>query len=305
MPADGVPVRIASGVDLSGLDVVLTDAPQKRVSLTSPISPEVAELVEPDNPIEAYFWLRESGIRRREMQRHILERDGDDRYLTGPLGPGEYLVVMRYDLRPGVRTSGLDLTAIDPIAVFSISIEEDAPEMIDLGVIVPQTYPSVQGSLTVESDDRSLRDLALAGEVPELALIPRAVGGSYNTTIETDGQFQLARVPPGFYKLHINGIPDGWYVSRASSGGRDILNDGMLVEGAVSPLDVRLAEGTGRIAGFVRNRDSQPVADSRVFLIPPVQLRGPFTQYPTTVSDEAGAWALEGVPPGNYRVVAL
>jgi hypothetical protein len=204
-----------------------------------------------------------------------------------------------------VRTSGLDLTAIDPIAVFSISIEEDAPEMIDLGVIVPQTYPSVQGSLTVESDDRSLRDLALAGEVPELALIPRAVGGSYNTTIETDGQFQLARVPPGFYKLHINGIPDGWYVSRASSGGRDILNDGMLVEGAVSPLDVRLAEGTGRIAGFVRNRDSQPVADSRVLLIPPVPLRGPFTQYPTTVSDEAGAWALERVPPGSYRVVAL
>jgi hypothetical protein len=126
--------------------------------------------------------------------------------------------------------------------------------------------------------------------------------------VDTDGSFIVQAMHPGLFHFFVDqeNMPEGWYVSSVTSGGRDVLRDGLEVTGAIlNPIEITVANDGAEIQGVARDGDGALVPDARIVLIPPVNRRGAFASFPVAVADQSGTFVLEDVPPGEYRVLAL
>jgi hypothetical protein len=81
-----------------------------------------------------------------------------------------------------------------------------------------------------------------------------------------DGTFVLERIPPGVYGSDVR-LPEGWYVVSASSGGRDVLKDGLRVGAIPAPIDVVVSYGTAQVEGVVRTESNDLVRGARIVLV--------------------------------------
>jgi hypothetical protein len=122
-----------------------------------------------------------------------------------------------------------------------------------------------------------------------------------------NGAFRLERVPEGKYLI----VPatllgsEKLYIASARLGGRDVLGDLFeLNDGSSGSLEVTLASGVGRVQGTLLNSRDEPVGFGRVVLAPPPHRRRNSHLFFTAVSNHAGAFSLENVPPGEYDVFA-
>jgi len=300
-PGDAIPFRVAAGVDLFGMDVSLTDSEQFRVRFRLPLAPELARIHasfgRADLPVVATVRFLGPGLIKREVERHSLESPGDDTYLSGPLPAGDYEMWLGYTF-PGSEP-------LNPIVRFGFALED---QDLDLGTIEPGVYPDIPGRVVVRYGEAA--DRIDPARLPEIQFSDPTVGLSRYAPVAEDGTFLLQRLPPGVFRLFPVRMPanwpDGWYIASATSGGRDILKDGLLVgDGRASPVEIVIAEGAARIEGVARDSLDDLIPGARVVLIPPAVRRGPRTRFPTAVAAETGAWSLGGVPPGEYRVLAV
>ncbi len=96
-----------------------------------------------------------------------------------------------------------------------------------------------------------------------------------------DGTFVVDGLEPGKYEVRARADDGGSGRVFAQAGGEDVV--------------VRL-ERSGAVQGRVKNADAAPAAGARVQMFGSAQYSGEAT------TDEAGAFALEEVPPGEYYV---
>jgi hypothetical protein len=118
----------------------------------------------------------------------------------------------------------------------------------------------------------------------------------------------LEHVPERLYRLATapEGMPPGYYVKSARSGGQDVLRDGLVVGGGeILPLQIVVASGTVRLEGIARNSEGKLVPEGRIVMVPPLGSRRTAGGFPTVVAGTGGASSLDTVPPGDYRVLAL
>jgi hypothetical protein len=242
------------------------------------------------------------------------EQAADGVYVTDPLPPGQYDLLLQYSndtrgalalIRGGV--SLLEIRIPDLLARFSVTIDGREPGgELDVGAIPPVTTISIPGRIFPPSgvagtfDWSTMRGFYLSGR-------PAGTSNSI-ATIGPDGTVVFDGVAPGLYSFRWSpgSLPDGWYVRSFRSGARDIQLDGLEVGGApVPPIEMVLADDGVGIAGLVRNADGQPVAGARVLLIPPPSRRGRFSELIRVEADPFGAYSLEAVPPGEYRLLAV
>ena len=266
--------------------------------------------------VEAQVWPIGRGVIDAEAYPVDLEPAEDDTYLTAPLPPGEYEILLRYPaavfsaLRERLEAEYVDWR-LDPIARLRITVDSSHPDRdpdgkIDLGTIPQVARFSVPGRVVVRSSDARGLDL---GDLPVISL--RDVGPlashSKFVSLAEDGTFDIEGVNPGLFSLIFNSaaLPDGWYVAAARSGARDVLWNGLEAGGPVNPLEIVLADDAAEIAGVVRNSSNELVPDARIVLIPPAGRRGPLARFQTVVADASGAYSLTKVPPGEYRMLAL
>ena len=71
------------------------------------------------------------------------------------------------------------------------------------------------------------------------------------------------------------------------------------------PVQVVIAVDAAHIEGVTRDALNEIVPDARIVLVPILNRRGPMTKVPTAVADSRGAYLLENVAPGDYRILAL
>jgi hypothetical protein len=120
---------------------------------------------------------------------------------------------------------------------------------------------------------------------------------------------KIANVRPGQYRLVVHAYAG--YVSRAESGGVDLLKHPLVVGmgGEVPPIDVTLRDDGGEVSGSVEETSGIPVNATLgnyptrfVYLIP---IEGTPGQTQVMGSGEQGAFRMaQQVAPGTYLVVA-
>jgi hypothetical protein len=112
----------------------------------------------------------------------------------------------------------------------------------------------------------------------------------------------VAGVEPGTYDVNGAVYRGGsYYLESVSWGSTDLLHDPLVLDssGAVPPIDVVVREGAATLSGTVVSGD-QP-SSAAVIVFPPDQRMPPGFAF----SGADGAFMLQNLAPGTYRVMAL
>jgi sarcosine oxidase gamma subunit len=123
--------------------------------------------------------------------------------------------------------------------------------------------------------------------------------------VSDKGEAEFQNVPPGKYEVLAQGPGKAYAVVRiATEGGKDVSGNILNVT-AGSSLTVSLAivGSSVKVEGFVK-RNGQPVAGAMVVLVPK-NPESNHRQFRRDQSDQDGSFALPGVIPGAYTVVAI
>lgn len=319
---DAVPVAVRAAANIPAIDISARSTPradafhvQFRLSMPTAVSqlveafpcPRIAENGEAQDddcraeemlPVEAAVGRIGSALASPDITDVDLEDLGENVYLLPALPPGRYFLTLAHPSGLARTYPAVNWDLLTPIARLDFVVED---RDLDLGTVAYSSRHDipgriVQGNVTSGFDIPGASDLLLVGTSVRSA------------TSKEDGSFVIQAVPPGTYRfeMHTDPLPKGTYVASVRSGGQDVMNDGLIVgDGLPSPIEVTFAADSSRLQGVVRNAASDLLPDARVVLIPPPQLRGPQTEFPVAVADAFGAFLLDGVAPGEYRILAL
>jgi hypothetical protein len=214
---------------------------------------------------------------------------------------------------------------------FRISIRDH-----DFEIRVP-LYSSFSVSGRVTVDGRAPRAEEIAGLRLMVQADPVGAGGLQpSATFASDGTSSFA-VGPGDYFINIapilnrtgvlvGNIPLGnipgrtlppntafnvpenlkaLYVKSIRFGGNDVLNDGLHLSGPTSEiLEIDLSTQAAALQGTVVDAKGAPAANVVAVLVPEPPLRHRPDLYRATRSDASGAFRIDRIPAGTYRLFA-
>jgi hypothetical protein len=159
-------------------------------------------------------------------------------------------------------------------------------------------------------------EVVMAGSTARVTAAVKLIARRQNLS-ETDAEGEIrgrAQLVPGYWEFRAE-VPPGMYVDSISVSGTPRtraakverpLNafDGFIPARQLSRIRVALSDKPGRIAGRVMNR-TEAVPGVPVFLLPvTASASRSLGGARETLSDSAGRYAFENLPPGDYRVVA-
>jgi len=159
---------------------------------------------------------------------------------------------------------------------------------------------NVSGQLEYEDEHAKPTSSSAADEVTLQSLTLDSV--TRPTKIAEDGSFLLELVPPDTYRINISRA--GVYVKSNLLG--NALKDGSMLDlrngAGGQTLSVRLSSAVAELSGTV-SRGNDAAAGARVVLT--MDDAEAYGFYRIANADAAGAFAIRGIPPGKYKVLAL
>ena len=118
-----------------------------------------------------------------------------------------------------------------------------------------------------------------------------------------DGSLQFVAVLPGRYGVRAGRLPPDTYIKSVRLGGADVLDD-VAVSGPVDALEIVLSTSAGQLEGTTVDERGRPMANIEAVLLPVREAHRTPARVRTTVSDQDGRFALNIVPPGDYKLFA-
>jgi hypothetical protein len=116
------------------------------------------------------------------------------------------------------------------------------------------------------------------------------------------GEFTIQSVPQGRYRIAVSADME-FYVDDILQNGRSV-DSGFDVDSITpDPIQVVLKSGAGSISGTVVDATDKTVAGGVVALVPMRQRENP-ALYKSATSDAMGRYALAGIRPGDYLLLA-
>lgn len=140
-----------------------------------------------------------------------------------------------------------------------------------------------------------------------VALFPVDEDGQFggHGPVKKDGTFEITSVKEGNYAIRVWGLENDWYVKSVRFGADDILEKGLQVEKGASDgkLEVVVSAAGSQLEGSVTDGD-QAMIGAHVRLTPDPET--PYNRFRscTARTDQTGHFALTGLAPGKYRVIA-
>lgn len=252
---------------------------------------------------------------------------------------------VRFSFPPGVCGDGAMVnTAIANLAdrVYEITADVPCQESFLVKGFIPGSYHAVtylrarereelrRGSVTFEIIDRNLSlelPLERGVDVSGRLALPGGVAMDFETIharlrsvrtvprredleqipIGSDGEFHVSNVAAGDKRLNITGLPAGFYVRTLRYNGNDVPGDEFRLDSGqlMQKLEVVIANDAGVIYGTIRDGD-KPQNRAFVVAVPADKgRRGIVYPLRSAEANGRGAYRLEGLPPGEYLVLAV
>jgi hypothetical protein len=271
--ASATPIEIAPGQDA---EADFTLSPELMYQVTGTLSA-------PSNEVTGLTFSRKAG-------------DDSDFSQTAALQGGKFQVKVpagAYSVG-GTMGGGVELTT-PGAAVVIRSDEADLHVPLHAATTIPVEIEKEQGA------GGSERKAPIQGIIPGLILQLVPLSQSRRGTNFWRGQaVGILNVAPGTYRLEINTNGE-WWVKSAQSGNVDLLSDDLtLSEGEQpEPIEVTLRDGAGTVSGTVT-----PAGNPDRVLVLLVQPYGT-RNIVHAARPMQGYFAIPGIPPGNYEIVAL
>jgi protocatechuate 3,4-dioxygenase beta subunit len=182
--------------------------------------------------------------------------------------------------------------------------------------------PSNGNDSSVRSIAVNLRRSPSINGLPELSPFMRRVdapsGGTalIGTSVTTstadlsnvtsrDGTFTLYGLGPGDYAVDLT-LPANAYVESIQFGSRDVLRNGLRLDGIPTQarLDIVIGTRGGTMSGTVGDARNAPVAHAIVVAVPDNN-RERIDLFKTATTDASGRFEIRGLAPGDYEFLAF
>lgn len=127
-------------------------------------------------------------------------------------------------------------------------------------------------------------------------------------TIDEVLRFQMTGLLPETYTLSVTvpGAP-GWWLRSAVVGGRDVLDSAFDVSGNVTDAVLTFSDRKTQLSGRISTQAGTPGDSLYIAAFPADRSlwRPQSRRIMSARADTDGRWTITGLPPGDYRVVAL
>jgi len=217
----------------------------------------------------------------------------DGSFVLGGVAPGRYLLQVRNGFGDG-EAAYADLT-VSGDDVNGIRLVSAKPSVVTGRVLVDPAAA------------QALRPSAL-----RLGLQPvqfeMMMGGSPPGAVNDDLTFEI-KAQPGTFRISLFGQMPGWSIRSVRYRGNDITDSGIEFRPNedVSELEVELTNKVTDVSGLVTNSKGEAVKDYSVVVFPQDRDKWtPNSRYMKTARpDQDGRFKVNGLPPGEYRVIAV
>lgn len=281
--SEAVPVKIAPGDEVGGIDIFLTlvHTVHVRGRVLSAIQGGAIA-----SPAVTLRWNDSDNTASVNAPINVVV-DKDQNFDIQGVTAGPYL------LMASGTGQGVSLTGRVPINIGDADVAN-----ADV-VVGPEALWT--GKVHLDDDDSSLpSDLTIS-------LQPRrSTASPTQAKVSDKGEFSVPFAPGETYDLYVLNAPDNSYLKSVRVANSEKLGDGLEASSgdAPPPLDVRLSSQGGQIVGRAVTADPKVVASGATVSLIPDPAAGRVQAYQTTHADEYGNFLLKGVPPGKYVLVA-
>lgn len=225
----------------------------------------------------------------------------DGSFTLSAVPPGTYTLTASSGGRRGSRDPGEDdERGTLPLTVYGEDVDnlvvQTTRGALVRGRVLAEdpsgTFPPQQVSLQLEARDQEDGPMSFSGR----------------TSVAEDGTFEV-RAFPGARFLRVASVPEGWQLRRVLLGGEDVTDAGFEVRPGqtVGPLRVVLTSQVTELSGTAADSLGETVRDFTVVVFPDDRSLQelPSERYVRWVrSGQDGRYRVEGLPPGEYLVVA-
>ena len=282
-PATAVPIQVAAGSQMQGINLTLTKTPVVT------ISGKVVYAGGDPSARNTMVLLSPRGDAWVASPNSTSIQDPQGRFELHSVIPGAY-ILMAESWADGQR-----YTARQPVNVGNANLDG-----ISLTLL-----PGVRLAGVVRLDGAGQTDLSKV----RIFLLPTETNlstmGTPSAPAKTDGTFVLSNVGPDSYTVGVAGAPDNCYLKSIRMGPQEIGDDTVdLGRGDSGPLEVLLSPAGGQVYADVVNAKQQAGAGAEVVLIPDPPRRGRTDLYQSATADQRGNVILRGIAPGPYRLYA-
>ena len=266
-----IPIDLGMGDDRRGVDIRLVRTPTLRIRCT------VAGAAEGKPMLVALVRKTANSGAAEQAGMGVVQAEG--KFEVKGLTPGSYLLVAQ-----AVAEGSSGLAAAMPIELGDRHLD---------GVTVPMNnFVDLPGRITGLSKASGITVRAQMVDF-NLPNPPRAQPAD-------DGTFSLKNVFAGRYRVRLDDVPPEAYVKELKVGGRQV--DLNYVEfGGRTEIEIVLSPTAAHVEGTVSGPDEKPLPNATVALRPET---GNEFLYRTETTGPDGAFRIDGIAPGKYKVAA-
>jgi len=280
--SDAVPVKIAPGEEVAGIDIFLTLVHTVRVrgqvigGIQGSViaSPNVnLRWNDPDNTASVSAPIN-------------VTLDREQNFEIQGVTAGPYLLVAS-----GVE-NGVTLTGRVPLNV------GDA-DVANANVII-EAESMWSGKVRMDGDDAALPKGLVVSLQPR-----RPITSPTRAQVSETGDFTIPFAPDETYDLYVLNGPANTYLKSVRMANAERLSQGLEASSGDAPpaLEVILGLQGGQVQGRAVTADPKVVASGATIALLPDPPAGRVQAYQTTQADEYGNFLLQGLPPGKYLLV--
>jgi hypothetical protein len=284
--SEAVPVKIAPGAEVAGIDIFLTlvHTVHVRGRVTGALQGGVVS-----SPNVTLRWNDSDNTASVSAPINVSIKPDQDFDIQG-VTAGPYLLVAS-----GVE-AGVTLSGRTPLNVGD-------SDVADANVVVG-AESMWTGKIRVDGDNTDTPTALPPGLA--VSLQPRRpLTSPTHAQVSDTGEFTIPFVPDETYDLYVTNGPSGSYVKsvRVANAGR--MDQGLEASSGEAPqaLDVVLGAHGGQVLGRAVTADPKVVASGATIALIPDPPIGRVQAYQTTQADEYGNFSLQGLPPGKYLLV--
>jgi hypothetical protein len=220
----------------------------------------------------------------------------------------------------GVNPGGaIPIGARVPVEMGSQNLENVALNLLPGGTLNGEFIfeGSLASDLTPQQKSQLRVNLSREPEIPG-ATLGGASAGNINAN-SPDFSFRIPSVFPGEFRVQVNPFitPFSWttpvlpdtlqnvFVKAIRLGSADVLSDGLRLATSNPDQRLQIVLGIGgKLDGSVMNERNEAMANVKVALVPDFAYRKRGDLYRNATTDASGKFRIQGIPAGDYRVLA-